>query len=171
MIKFNKYLLEGEKIIWTDQPKLFSFSNWFSFTSIVVQSVFALIFLLFGVSSLICLYLSSFYTGLLYTALFLVIIYLGFVFYCIRKKSTFYALTNKRAIIIIEKPLKKVSTFELKKSCNVSVQYGLRNTGSIIFNQNSHLGHDSYIYANRFSLDSIENVDDVYSLIIKNKKD
>jgi hypothetical protein len=140
---FKDELLKDEKILWQGMPNpeiLFSSVDFFLIPFSLIWEGFAVIWVT-AVFRLGFFSISPFKTPLIFFALFgilfvitgLYFIFGRFIFKKWKKRNTYYAVTNKRIIIITKVFIKRVHAEFIEKIPSVNYSQGKKGCGSVRF--------------------------------------
>jgi len=170
---FSNYLQTNEVLKWNGRPPvglLFRKSDIFMIPFTLLWGGFAIFWTLNAV--LIGAPLFFHIVGSFFTLMGLYMIIGRFIFDIIKRKYTFYGITNERAIIIFTFLGLSIKSFELKSIKEISINLKSNGKGTIIFGDNSEI--QSFIWNDvgqgRPYFELIDNANQVYNMIrgIKN---
>lgn len=181
---FSEELLVGEAILWQGRPD----PNVIFAKADVLMVPFSLIFLIFAIFFELRILSVAFYPRVprevwLFHGIGLLFVLIGGYlaigrFYLKKRKKlkTWYALTNKRALIMSHFLERRVDAVDLKSALSASKIIGRKGTGSIIFGTEGaflahYLGFEYMNYKNQVApaFYDINNVEGVFRLIEENR--
>jgi len=188
---FREFLFPNEKILWSGQPKtailftgpdifLIPFSLlWCGFAIFWETSAIAVIpgDTPVGIDIVFPLF------GIPFVAVGLYFVFGRFIYKAQKKKKTYYAVTDKRVLVLNTGRNQTLNEIDIKAATNMSKNVRRDGTGSITFggqdygilsftnDMYANTGMDFFSRSNRVAFYDIENVDQVYKTIQRVKSD
>lgn len=175
--KFYQELLPDERILWTGQPD----------TTIIFTEgdIYTVPFSLLWVGAVLFGLLPNFFKNeitfpsalfpLFFVAVGAYMLFGRFIYKYLKKKQTYYAVTNYRALIVSEFLRKSFQAINYKTVSSITKTLNTRNRGTIIFGlpekdvMSSNMGTNIFNDTNVPAFFDIHQVDEVYKLFGRRK--
>jgi hypothetical protein len=162
---FESELSPHESILWTGQPDA---TRWFTAVDWLLIP-FGLIWLGFAILWEVMMLEESRLLGLVGIPLFLIALYFlvgRFFVKAWQKKRTFYAITNRRVLILKTGRMRSLTALEIKSLPLVEKNVRRNGSGTIYFGQRSFVGNPGYqrlIFPPMF--EELRDVEQVYQVL------